>query len=116
MVGYTYKKSNFHPLQGRCHQLLNLIQQYRPTLLTRNQEAEELARMMVDHGMFSEKYFADALHVSYAVVTDLDILVSWNFEHLVRLNRRRMINAFGISAGYKPIEICTPEEVFSYEV
>ena len=65
--------------------------------------------------MFSEKYLADALHVSYSVVADLDILVSWNFKHLVRLNRRRIINAFCISAGYKPIEICTPEEVFEYE-
>ena len=40
-----------------------------------------------------------------------DLLVSWNFEHLVKLKTRVGVNAVNRLVGYREIEIVSPEEV-----
>ena len=44
----------------------------------------------------------------------LQKLVSWNFRHIVRLDKIRLFNAVNIEQGYKPISIYSPREVISY--
>ena len=57
------------------------------------------------------------LHVALATVTEIDILVSWNYRHLVNVSRRERINAANLLAGHaKRLEIVTPLEVFEDEV
>ena len=51
------------------------------------EEMRDLARRYVEAGIFTPAMFNDALHVAVAVLTRQDVLVSWNFKHLV--NRRR---------------------------
>ena len=53
----------------------------------------------------------DALHVAVAVVSRQDILVSWNFRHLVNRRRFAPINEVNIPMGYATIEILAPPEV-----
>ena len=53
----------------------------------------------------------DALHVAIAVATRQDILVSWNFRHLVNRRRRALVNEVNILTGYPSIEILAPPEV-----
>jgi len=62
------------------------------------------------HG-FRKKYRDDALHIAVAVVNDLDVVVSWNFKHIVKLKTRMEANGINKMLGYKEIEICSPEEV-----
>ena len=47
-------------------------------------------------------------------VADVDVLVSWNFRHIVRLDKIRLFNAVNIEQGYKPVSIYSPREVISY--
>jgi len=54
---------------------------------------------------------ADALHVPLATVSGSDVLVSWNFKHLVNLGRIRLFNAVNLEMGYHSIEIRSPKEV-----
>ncbi len=58
------------------------------------------------------RYRDDAFHLAIATCYDLDVLVSWNMRHLVKLSTRRGANAINKLYGYREIEICTPEEVF----
>ena len=54
----------------------------------------------------------DAMHVSIAVIYELDVLVSWNFTHLANINRERKIAVVNQSEGYfYPLRITTPLEV-----
>jgi hypothetical protein len=53
----------------------------------------------------------DALHVAIAVAARQDILVRWNFRHLVNRRRRALVNEVNIVAGYPSIEILAPPEV-----
>lgn len=55
------------------------------------------------------------LHIALATVADVDVLVSWNFKHIVRLDKIRHFNAVNIELGYKPLTIYSPREVASDE-
>ena len=60
-------------------------------------EMHELARYYLDRGIFGPAVVNDALHVACAVVSRQDVLVSWNFRHLVNRRRRAIINEANIA-------------------
>jgi len=74
-------------------------------------ETDALAKEYIKAGIIPAKYEADAYHIAIVSVYNLDVLISWNFEHMVNLKTRRMVNAINELKGYKHIEIVTPEEV-----
>lgn len=53
----------------------------------------------------------DALHVAVATVARADVLVSWNFRHLVNPIRIRAFNGVNTTQGYGPIIIMTPTDI-----
>ena len=61
--------------------------------------------------IFPAKYRDDALHIAIATVHDMDVVISWNLRHMVKLRTRREVKAINIMEGYREIEICTPMEV-----
>lgn len=80
-------------------------------VLTRSAEADELAECYIDAGVIPESSRNDALHVAMATVAEVDVILSWNFEHMVNLRRIRGVNGVNLIRGYRQIEIRAPEEV-----
>lgn len=78
-------------------------------------EARELAEAYVAAGVLTVKMRADAQHIAIATVGRVDILVSWNFKHIVNLQRIHGYNSVNLRRGYPMIEIRTPREVLSDE-
>jgi len=76
-----------------------------------DEEGQALAREYVRRGVFSPVTVDDALHVAVAVTSRRDLLVSWNFRHLVNRRRRALVNEVSISLGYPTIEIIAPPEL-----
>jgi len=70
-----------------------------------------LAREYIEKGIIPAKYEDDAFHIAVASVNDLDAIVSWNFTHIVKLKTKREVSGINALMGYKPIEICSPQEV-----
>ena len=70
-----------------------------------------LAQDYLDAGIFTPTMQDDALHVAAAVLTRHDILLSWNFKHLVNRRRRAVINQLNITKGLPTVEIVAPPEV-----
>jgi len=70
-----------------------------------------LARAYITHGIFPEKYLDDALHVAIATCHDISYLISWNFEHLVKVKTRKTVNLVNLLEGYREIEIIPPQEL-----
>ncbi|OIO73374.1 MAG: hypothetical protein AUJ85_08250 [Elusimicrobia bacterium CG1_02_37_114] len=93
-------------LRGR---LLRLIKSIR--VLEVPEEAQELAKKYIDEDIIPEDYLDDALHIAIAILYQIDILVSWNFKHLVNPVTRRGINAINMLKGYKQVDIVSPEEL-----
>jgi hypothetical protein len=75
-------------------------------------EMKTLAARYVDAGTFTAATYNDALHVAAAVLAEQDILVSWNFKHLVNRRQRAQSNEVNISLGLPTIEIVAPPEMW----
>ncbi len=76
-----------------------------------NDEARGLARHYIEEGVVSEGYLVDAQHIAIATVSRVDVLVSWNFKHIVNLSKIRLYNSVNLKYGYPLLEIRSPREV-----
>jgi len=106
----VYAEIEKAPLQIK-QRLKEIIEEYNPNILKSNKEVEDLAEKYILEKIVPEKYNADIIHVAFAVVYELDVVVSWNLEHLVKLATRLKVNGINKKEGFREIEICTPQEV-----
>ena len=74
-------------------------------------DADRLAMRYIEAGAVSEWFSADAYHVAIAVVCGADVIMSWNFRHIVRRKTRDIVNMVNTLHGYAHIEIVTPGEL-----
>lgn len=74
-------------------------------------EAEGLALTYLKEKAVPKKCFQDAMHIALATIARVDVLVSWNFKHIVNLDRIRKYNGINMKYGYGTIEIRNPREV-----
>jgi predicted nucleic acid-binding protein len=74
-------------------------------------EAQVLAQTYLDAAIFPRSMPDDALHVAIAVLARQDVLVSWNFKHLVNQRRRAAVDALNLRLGLPLIAILVPPEV-----
>ena len=77
-------------------------------------ETKELAHRYMEEGVVTEEYLVDAQHIAIATVNKVDVLVSWNFRHIVNLTKIRLYNSVNLKYGYPLLEIRSPREV-TYE-
>jgi len=82
---------------------------------TINDEMLRLAEKYIEQKVVSENYYSDALHIAVATVIGVDVLVSWNFKHIVNLDRIKSFNSVNLKEGYSILEIRTPREVVESE-
>jgi rRNA-processing protein FCF1 len=82
---------------------------------TVNDEMIQLAEKYMEQKIVSEKYYSDALHIAVATIIGVDVLVSWNFKHIVNLDRIKLFNSVNLREGYTILEIRTPREVVENE-
>ena len=80
-------------------------------ILVSNDDVEYLADEYIKNGIFPDKYYDDAIHVALASVNSVNILLSWNFTHLVKIKTRRMVSLINAIHNYNSIEIISPPEL-----
>lgn len=78
-------------------------------------KAKRLAEKYIEEKVVGRTSLADCQHIALATIHNVDVLASWNFKHIVNLERIRGYNSINIRQGYKMIEIRTPKEIFDYE-
>lgn len=78
-------------------------------------EVQALEEQYLASGVVGVSAETDALHVAMATAIRADLIVSWNFKHIVNFEKMRGYNAVNLRLGYMPIEIHTPREVIRYE-
>jgi hypothetical protein len=66
------------------------------------------------HRVLGPRYRNDMLHIALATIAAVDVVVSWNFKHIVRLDKIRMFNAVNREQGYAAVTILTPREVTTH--
>lgn len=83
-------------------------------IVSLDESSLELADEYQRRGILTPKFYDDGLHIALATVAEADLLVSWNFKHIVRFDKIRLFNAVNIEFGYKPLQIFSPREVTTY--
>jgi len=94
--------------------LLSIIEDYYLIRLPndRDREVSKLADFYLDKVIIPKAKVEDALHIAYAVVFEMDVLLSWNFKHLANIKKERAVLLANMESGYNyPIRIVTPMEV-----
>lgn len=80
-----------------------------------SKEAADLADEYIAASVVGKTSRADCQHIAMATIVHADVLVSWNFKHIVNLDKIRGYNGINYQLGYNMIEIRTPKEVINYE-
>jgi len=75
----------------------------------------QLQQQYISSGIVTKNSANDALHVAIATVSKCDLIVSWNFKHIVHFDKIPMYNAVNILQGYGKIRIYSPLEVINYD-
>lgn len=78
-------------------------------------EILELASKYITENVVGKTSFDDCIHIATATIYKADILISWNFKHIVNVYRIRGYNSFNIRLNYQALEILLPKEIIKYE-
>lgn len=74
-------------------------------------EVIDLANKYISEKVIPQWCEADALHIATATYHNSDLLLSWNFKHIVNVTRIMGYNSVNLREGYKTLEIRSPKEV-----
>ena len=75
------------------------------------EEAKKLAECYIAEQVVGATSKADCQHIAMATINKVDVLVSWNFKHIVNLKRIRGYNSVNLKLNYTMLEIRTPKEI-----
>jgi hypothetical protein len=78
-------------------------------------EALKLGQTYIDENVVGQTSLDDCIHIAVATLNKVDVLVSWNFKHIVNVYRIRGYNSVNLRLGHTPIEIRSPKEIVGYE-
>ena len=95
-------------------ELLTLILDVNIERVKLTLEATQLADKYIEAKVVGKTSRADCQHIAIATLIKADVLVSWNFKHIVNLDRIRGYNGINYQNGHNMIEIRTPKEITKY--
>lgn len=98
---------------GRCsadkyEMLTDYIGEIVYTRLSLSDEIREVAELLISLKILSPKSYDDCIHIATAVVNGCDIIVSWNFKHMVNIKTIGGVRAISNLRNYKSIDIMQP--------
>jgi len=70
-----------------------------------------LADIYLKRKILTPKFYDDIMHIALATIANVDIVVSWNFKHIVHFDKIRQFNGVNIELGYNTLQIYSPREV-----
>lgn len=78
-------------------------------------EEINLAKSYISEKVIGQTSFEDCIHIATATTNRVDLLVSWNFKHIVNIMKIRGCNSVNIKNGYHSIDIRSPKDLIYHE-
>ena len=78
------------------------------------EEAVKLADTYVSEKVVGKTSLEDCRHIALATINKVDVLASWNFKHIVNLDKIKGYNSVNLRLGYPMIEIRSPKDLVNY--
>ncbi len=111
----TVTQDELENAQQEVKELVKSIKVESTEFLDTTDEAVDLATEYITEKVVGPTSYADCLHIAIATIHRAEFLVSWNFKHIVNVQRIRGYNSINIKNGYRQIEIRSPREFEKYE-
>lgn len=115
--GILYSVLTQQELGAAPERVKNLVLELDETnmdFIEESEEAIDLASSYILENVVGQSSFADCLHIALATINQADVLVSWNFKHIVNIERIRGYNSVNIRNGYRSLDIRSPRELMNY--
>jgi predicted nucleic acid-binding protein len=93
----------------------NLLREIEYRLIEVTPECENLADEYIKENVVGNTSRDDCVHIATATINNIDVLVSWNFKHIVNFQRIRGYNSVNTKNGYRQLEIHSPKEMGVYD-
>jgi len=103
-------QDELEPAPQQVKDLVTQIKAASTQFIDTSDEAVELANAYITEKVVGETSYSDCLHIALATIHKADYLVSWNFKHIVNVQRIRGYNAINLKNGYSLLEIRSPRE------
>lgn len=116
--GIIYSDVTEEELIDAPNQVIKLVESIPANIaefVTVNDESTDLAMEYIKERVVGKSSYADCMHIALATIHKADLLISWNFKHIVNVNRIRGYNSVNIKLGFPPLEIRSPRELINYE-
>ena len=88
--------------------LMDLLSKIQYERVEQNSDTEVLANRFIELGILRKKSLDDCLHIASALLSDCDIIVSWNFKHIVNPRIIKGAKIVATMEGHREIMVCSP--------
>lgn len=95
--------------------LLEYLNEIEYTVVEIDENTVELAEKFIDFGILRQKSFDDCQHIAAAILAGCDIIISWNFKHIVNVKTVRGVKVITTLEGYKDLMIYPPSVLLESE-
>jgi predicted nucleic acid-binding protein len=95
----------------RVRMQLSKIPRRFKTLVRSTVKVKRLSKLYIQEGLLTPKDKMDALHIAMATLNCADVIVSWNFRHMVNKDKEKLYNSINRFMGFRTIEIKSPREL-----
>ena len=95
--------------------LLDYLNQIDYNIIETTEDTVELAGKFIDFGILKQKSFDDCQHIAAAILAGCDIIISWNFKHIVNVKTIRGVKIITTLEGYKDLLIYPPSVLIESE-
>lgn len=100
---------------NRVRELKNKIPPDCYRYLELDDDSKYLAQVYISEKILGPSSYNDAYHIALSTVNRLDVLVSWNFKHIVNFDKIKLFNSVNLKLGYPTIDIRSPLEFIDHE-
>jgi predicted nucleic acid-binding protein len=107
----------FKELENAPPKVKYLLENYDKNFLEKviaTDEVSELAEKYIAEKVVGRTSLDDCKHIALATINKVDVLASWNFKHIVNLERIKGYNGVNLKMGYSTIEIRNPKDLIYY--
>lgn len=97
----------------RCNEeklniLLDYLNQIEYNEVETDSSTIKLAEKFIDFGILKKKSFDDCQHIAAAIIAGCDVIISWNFKHIVNVKTVKGVKVITTLEGYKDLMIYPP--------
>lgn len=101
--------------EEKRNKLLEYLKEIQFQTVEITDKTMKLAEKFIDFGVLKKKSFDDCQHIATAIVSDCDIIISWNFKHIVNVKTIRGVKVITTMEGFKDLLIYQPTALLEEE-